>query len=90
MNRCNTTVCSSVPSSPVSDIGRLAGFLSKPVRPILSLMAPAERAAALLQAWSRRASDRRQLQSLDDHTLRDIGLSRSDVEYAIRRRFWHE
>ncbi len=41
-----------------------------------------------LLAWQERAAERRQLQSLDDSALRDIGLSRADVESAFSKPFW--
>ena len=33
---------------------------------------------------------RRHLASLNDHMLKDIGVSRADVEYEIRKPFWQE
>jgi uncharacterized protein YjiS (DUF1127 family) len=36
----------------------------------------------------RRARQRRDLASLSDHALRDIGLSRSDVESEVGKPFW--
>jgi uncharacterized protein YjiS (DUF1127 family) len=45
--------------------------------------------AVLIACWSRwrRAHDRRraieELQGMDDHTLRDIGITRSDIEFII-------
>jgi uncharacterized protein YjiS (DUF1127 family) len=41
-----------------------------------------------LFTWQRRISDRMALQSLDDHMLRDIGLSRADVEHEASKPFW--
>jgi uncharacterized protein YjiS (DUF1127 family) len=43
-----------------------------------------------LQAWHREASDRRYLTSLNDHNLKDLGLSRHDVDRDAmsRDRFW--
>jgi uncharacterized protein YjiS (DUF1127 family) len=46
------------------------------------------RAADLLLAWHERARQRRCLRSLDDHMLRDIGLSRADVEGEAEKPFW--
>lgn len=34
------------------------------------------------------AYERRDLASLDDHILRDIGLTRDDVRHESRRSFW--
>lgn len=36
----------------------------------------------------RRARQRRDLAALSDHSLRDIGLSRADVELEIRKPLW--
>jgi len=47
-----------------------------------------ERAADLLGGWRQRAADRRHLLALDDGMLRDIGLSRADVELEAGKPFW--
>lgn len=41
-----------------------------------------------LAAMHRTAGQRRDLRDLDDRTLRDIGVSRADVEREIGRHFW--
>lgn len=46
------------------------------------------RALDLLLIWHERACQRRQLQLLSEHQLRDIGLSRADLEREASRRFW--
>lgn len=38
--------------------------------------------------WQQRAGERRHLQSLDDRALRDIGLSRADIETVFSKPFW--
>ena len=38
--------------------------------------------------WLERMRDRRTLAALDDRMLRDIGVSRSDVEAEARKPFW--
>jgi uncharacterized protein YjiS (DUF1127 family) len=38
--------------------------------------------------WLDRARQRRHLAQLDDRLLRDIGLSRVEVEQEVSRRFW--
>ena len=38
--------------------------------------------------WQERARQRRQLTSLDDRALKDIGLSRSDVAGESSKPFW--
>jgi uncharacterized protein YjiS (DUF1127 family) len=43
---------------------------------------------ALVRRWRRARRDRRELASLSDHMLRDIGLSRADVEREALRPFW--
>jgi len=42
----------------------------------------------LLRRWRERAYSRRQLCELDDHILRDIGLTRDEVLREAARRFW--
>ena len=39
-------------------------------------------------AWLERARQRRQLRELGDHMLKDIGLSRADVEAEASKPFW--
>jgi uncharacterized protein YjiS (DUF1127 family) len=41
-----------------------------------------------LLSWLDRARQRRHLAELDDRLLRDIGLSRAEVEHEIERPFW--
>ncbi|GIK99358.1 MAG: hypothetical protein BroJett029_35670 [Alphaproteobacteria bacterium] len=38
--------------------------------------------------WLQRDRDRRALQSLDDRLLRDIGVSRGQVEDEVSKPFW--
>ncbi len=42
----------------------------------------------LALAWVERARERRQLQALNDHMLKDLGLSRADVEGEASKPFW--
>ena len=39
-------------------------------------------------SWLERARQRRQLRELGDHMLKDIGLSRADVEAEAAKPFW--
>jgi uncharacterized protein YjiS (DUF1127 family) len=41
-----------------------------------------------LATWQERARGRRALAYLDDHLLRDIGLTRADVERESMKPFW--
>jgi uncharacterized protein YjiS (DUF1127 family) len=42
----------------------------------------------VLATWWRAHSDRRHLSAMNDEMLRDVGLSRSDVEREFQRPFW--
>jgi uncharacterized protein YjiS (DUF1127 family) len=42
----------------------------------------------LLLIWRERAQQRRQLERLNDHMLRDIGLTRADVLAEASKPFW--
>lgn len=59
--------------------------------------APCRKAAAapivtplvdLFSTWFERVRERRQLHALDDRMLKDIGLTRADVEHEVQKRFW--
>jgi uncharacterized protein YjiS (DUF1127 family) len=39
--------------------------------------------------WAELARQRRALGMLDERLLRDIGLSRADIEVETSKRFWH-
>ena len=39
-------------------------------------------------AWQQRASQRYHLSGLDDHLLKDMGISRADVEREVTKPFW--
>jgi len=47
-----------------------------------SLMAPALRH---VRSWVDRARQRRALEAVDDWILKDIGISRCEIEYVVRR-----
>jgi uncharacterized protein YjiS (DUF1127 family) len=47
-----------------------------------------QRAVDLLLIWHQRARQRRQLQTLSDHMLRDLGLTRADVLAESSKPFW--
>jgi uncharacterized protein YjiS (DUF1127 family) len=38
--------------------------------------------------WRRRLRDRRDLAAMSDYSLRDIGLTRNDVDWEARKPFW--
>lgn len=43
---------------------------------------------AVIGAWIERARQRRALARLDDHLLRDVGISRDQVEAEATQPFW--
>jgi uncharacterized protein YjiS (DUF1127 family) len=45
-------------------------------------------AVATVLAWQNRVRERRQLQMLDQRMLRDIGLTRVDIDLETRKPFW--
>ena len=42
----------------------------------------------ILATWRQRARQRRELSTLDNRTLRDLGLSASDVNFEINKPLW--
>jgi uncharacterized protein YjiS (DUF1127 family) len=43
---------------------------------------------ALIKQWWRRMDDRRTLATMDDQSLRDIGVTRYEAWYEARKPFW--
>ncbi|GAB5468173.1 MAG: DUF1127 domain-containing protein [Rhodospirillales bacterium] len=41
-----------------------------------------------LLRWQDRANERHHLAQMQDHQLRDIGLSRADIDQEARKPFW--
>jgi len=61
---------------------------ARAVRQDWSWLRIARRAAKRVLTWHERARQRRQLECLSDHMLRDIGLTRADVLAEATKRFW--
>ncbi|HWA44861.1 MAG TPA: DUF1127 domain-containing protein [Hypericibacter adhaerens] len=59
------------------------GFPVLPLRPI-------GRFLARLRSWGERARSPRQLHGLNDHMLKDLGLSRADLEREASKWFWRD
>jgi uncharacterized protein YjiS (DUF1127 family) len=55
---------------------------------LFSLARVAARFIALVAIWHNRASQRRNLRELDEVTLRDLGLTRSDAMLEGEKLFW--
>ena len=45
---------------------------------------------SILRDWRRRSRDRVELLGLDDHMLKDIGITRTEVLWKISKPFWRE
>ena len=48
------------------------------------------RLADLIQTWQQRGRERRQLDYLGDHMLKDMGISRADIEREVSKPAWRE
>jgi len=69
----------------------LAGRLFRPLgRTGTALADGCARINNMLQTWLDRARQRSALQELNDHVLKDIGISRCDVFRESSKFFWHE
>lgn len=42
----------------------------------------------VLGTWRRRAQERRELATLDHRTIRDLGLSPSEIQFEANKPFW--
>ena len=69
-----------------NSVSTLAYLQSRKLTPAATL---ALYIAAVIVSWSERRRSRIALKHLDDHLLRDIGLSRAEADEEARRPFWH-
>lgn len=66
-------------------------YAPKPASGLRSLPSPLEALSGLwrlLILWNSRWQDREQLRTMDPRILRDIGLSRREVERELAKPFW--
>lgn len=47
-----------------------------------------QKAWSKTKEWYQVAQQRKELRGLSDEILKDIGISRSDAEFEVNRRFW--
>lgn len=57
---------------------------------MVDLSLPRGGASRLLNTWRRRALERRELARLDHRSLRDLGLSASQVQFEANKPFWRD
>lgn len=70
-------------SSFTAYVRAIARVLAVGIRPVWKAL---DRAFGTYERWRQRQA----LMRLDDHLLKDIGLSRADVEAEVRKPFWKE
>jgi uncharacterized protein YjiS (DUF1127 family) len=83
MSTFEMRACRAAPASRRPYPGNAHG-----VRPGRAGASGALGAVTLLLIWRERARQRRQLELLNDHMLRDIGLTRADVFAEASKPFW--
>ena len=71
-----------------SSMATLAGPTARPLGLGHRLRVAVRRGFALIAAWYTRAEQRHQLALLTEHPLRDIGLTRAQVDEELRKPFW--
>ena len=86
----------SKPSAPHRGVqtaaaGQAAGTLLRPFGNVARMVAGwFVRASDIVLLWLHRDRQRRALQELSDDMLKDIGLSRCDVDPETSKPFWRE
>lgn len=80
--------CLHQASSPVLSGAPEVSFRRPAAPSVMTVGGTLTRAADTLLGWIQRDRDRRTLQALDDRLLRDIGVSRGEVEAEIAKPFW--
>ena len=52
------------------------------------VMATVSAVGQLFATWRRRTRERRELATLDQRTIRDLGLSPRDIQFEANKPFW--
>jgi uncharacterized protein YjiS (DUF1127 family) len=81
MTTGNLQATSGVPMAPP----RLSAYTLA-----VALIAALRHIPRIVGVWFERAEARRRLAMLNDHMLRDIGLTHADVDRELLKRFWRE
>ena len=68
----------------------LAPSHAKAERVVAFLRAVLRRIPHTISLWSRHVETRHAMAMLSDHMLRDIGLTRNDVERQLLKPFWRD
>ena len=69
----------------MSEIRRSGGIVSSRRRVPSNL----SKCFDVLLLWLQRCRERHKLAALGDHVLKDIGVTRADIEVEVRKMFWH-
>jgi uncharacterized protein YjiS (DUF1127 family) len=79
----------AVPAArPMHVTDLFAEFAGPFLHPGISVLPALRRLPAMFWEWRRRARSRRELLALDDHMLKDIGITRADAQYEAAKSFW--
>jgi uncharacterized protein YjiS (DUF1127 family) len=62
--------------------------LSLHYRSEVPVMATVSAVSQLFAIWRRRTQERRELANLDRRTIRDLGLSPSEIQFEANKPFW--
>lgn len=54
------------------------------------LLATVSAVSQLLETWRRRTRERRELATMDLRTMRDLGISRTDIQFEANKPFWRD
>ncbi|MFN4275540.1 MAG: DUF1127 domain-containing protein [Ferrovibrio sp.] len=86
MTNCIDTIDRPYGSGPVERVGSTIGRV---IDRMVAVSAEGAMAAVLkLLDWQRQARERAHLATLPDDILKDVGLSRADIEAVTHRSIW--
>lgn len=86
MSNCTSTIDRPYGSGPVERAGSTIGRVIDRVVAVSAKSATA--VMLMLLDWQRHARERAQLASLPHEILKDVGLTRADIEYELRKPLW--